>query len=457
MQEESMPKSYLFVSLFIVLITGGINCAEAQISTEPTPQNYLEQQHKRYPEITISEQSLNKSSQIDESDETITLQQALSLALLHNPELASFSLEIRAKEAQVIQSGLYPNPELETEVEEFGGGKGMNEFDGVETTIRISQLIPLGRKISKRKRVASLEKDLSIQDFESKKRDVLTLTAKAFIEVLAAQERLYLAKELKTLAQDVLETVSARVSAGKDFPVEKTKAEVAISTSIIKLEKAQRALDSTRINLSLTRGNNNPIFKKAKGDFYTTKDIPSLLEIQEKISRNPDIARWKQEIEMRKAVIKRENSKAIPDITFSFGKRFLAEDNSDAFVMGFSLPLSVFDRNQGSRLEAKHRLSKAKKDEEAVKLQIHSFLSRSYQLLSSASMEVDILRDKVLPDAKKVFDNSTEWYRKGKYSYLQVLDAQRTLFQIREQFIDALSSYHQGVNNVERLIADKLN
>lgn len=443
-----MPIRYLLAILFSVLITG-ISNADTQISTEPLAQNNIDNES--------SEQSLTKFSQLDEPEDTVTLQQALALALLHNPELEAFSVEIRAKDAQLLQAGLYPNPELETEAEEFGGGKGMNEFDGVETTIWLSQLIPLGGKISKRKRVAALEKDLSVWDYESKKLDVLTLTAKAFIEVLASQERLHLAKELNTLAQDVLETVSARVKAGKDFPVEKTKAEVALSTSIIKLERAQRVLEATRKNLTLIWGSNNPKFKKAEGDLYTTKDIPSLGNLQEKISQNPDIARWKQEIEMRKAVIKREDSKAIPDVTFSFGKRFLAEDNTDAFVMGFSLPLPVFDRNQGSRLEAKHRLSKAKKDEEAVKLQILSFLSGSYQLLSAAFIEAETLRNKVLPDARKVFDNSAEWYRKGKFSYLQVLDAQRTLFQIREQFIDALNAYHQGVNDVERLIADKIN
>ncbi len=454
-QEKSMPKIHLFVAIFIVMITE-LSYAYSQISTEPIPQNYMDQKLKHHPDITASEQSFSQYMELDERPEILTLQQALALTLLHNPTLAAYSIEIRAKEAQTIQAGLFPNPELETEAEEFGGGKGRNEFDGVETTIWISQLIPLGGKISKKKRVASLEKDLSVWDYESKRLDVLMLTTNAFIDVLSAQERLHLSEELKKIAQDMLETVSIRINAGKGFPVEKTKAEIALSTSIIKLKRAQLTLNAARENLTLIWGNHNPIFKKAKGDLYTTKSIPTLHELQEKILQNPDIVRWKQEIEMRNAVIKRENSKAIPDLKLSFGKRFIAEDNSDAFVMGFSLPLPIFDRNQGSRLEAKRRLSKAKKDKESVNLQILSFLSASYQRLSSAFMEVETLRDKVLPDAKISFDSSTDWYRKGKFSYLQVLDAQRTLFQIREQFIDALNAYQHGINDIERLIADSL-
>ncbi|MGR3219573.1 MAG: TolC family protein, partial [Candidatus Anammoxibacter sp.] len=370
---------------------------------------------------------------------------------------AVFSIEIRAKEAQIIQAGLYPNPEIAVEAEDFGGENGRQEFDGVETTIWLSQLVPLGRKISKKKRVASLERDLSVWDYESKKLGVLTFTVKSFIEVLAAQERLDLAKELNTLAQDVLETVSARVKAGKGFPVEKTKSKVAFSTSVIKLKRAQMVLEVARRNLALIWGNYNPVFVKAEGDLYVTKGVPALNELYDKISQNPDMARWKHEIEMRKAVVKRENSNAIPDVTVSFGKRFFAGDNSDAFVMGFSMPLPVFNRNQGSRLEAKHRLSKAEKDEEAARLRILSFLSQSYEGLRIAFMEVETLRESIIPDARTVFESATEWYRRGKFSYLQVLDAQRTLFGIREQYINALVTYHQGVNNLERLIAGKIN
>ena len=451
-----MPIICIFVT-FLIWVTSSINIAESKTNSvsivNDQSGDHVNSSHELQDNTHVLPGVLSRNGRHG----VITLRQALSLVLLHNPELKSFSKEIRAMEAQYLQAGLFPNPEFSADAEDLGGENGKQEFDGVETTLRLSQLVPLGGKISKKKRVAALEKDLSVWDYESKKLDILTFTTKSFIEMLAAQESLLLAKELRMLALDVLDTVSARVKAGKDFSVEKTKAEVALSTSIIKLERSQRVLEIARKNLALLWGNSNPEFKEAKGDLFTTKSIPSLYKLQEKISQNPDIARWKQEIEMRRAVIKREDSKAIPDVTFTVGKRFYAEDNNDAFVMGFSLPLPVFNRNQGSRLEAKHRLSKAENDEETVKLQILSFLSQSYEGLRLAFMEVEILRDAVIPNAKKVFNNSAEWYRKGKFGYLQVLDAQRTLFEIRKQYIEALAAYHLGVNKVERLVAGKIN
>ena len=451
-----MTLKYFFVTFFICIISG-IAYGRSISNNDTNLHGYFDNAEEPYQNIDGTKESEIASVELSEPQDSITLQQALTLSLLHNPSLSTFSIEIRAREAQIIQAGLYPNPELSVDAEDFGGENGRQNFDGVETTIWLSQLIPLGGKVSKKKKVAVMEKDLSMWNYESKRLDLLTLTANTFIEALTAQERLHLAGELKKVAENVLETVSARVKAGKDFITEETKAEVALSISIIKYKKAERVLDAKRKNLALLWGDDNPGFKKLDGDLYAIKDIPSLQELQEKISQNPDLARWQHEIEMRSAIIKREDSKAIPDLTLNIGKRFFAEDSSDAFVMGFSLPLPLVDRNQGARLEAKHRLSKSKKDEEAVKLQILSYLSEYYQILVAAFIEIETLQNKVLPNARKVFENSEEWYRKGKFGYLQVLDAQRTLFQIREQFIDALNIYHQRVNDVERLIADNIN
>ena len=450
-----MPVRCIFIT-FLIWVISSISYSESEINSK----SIVEDQFDGYVNsLHVLQNDQYISSDVEKPNESqgvITLQRALSLALLQNPELKSFSKEIRAKEAQYLQTGLFPNPELLVEAENFGGENGKQNFDGVETTIWISQLVPLGGKISKKKRVATLEKDLSVWDYESKRLDVLAATARAFIELLSAQEHLYLAGEQKKFAQRVLNTVSARVEAGKGFPTEEINAEVALSSALLELGRWTRTLSAKRRNLAILWGNYGPEFKRAAGSLYTIREIPELDKLTDKLSQNPELARWKHELEMRTAVIKRENADAVPDVTVSFGKRFFAEDNSDAFVMGFEMPLPVFNRNQGSRLEARHRLHKAEKDKETVKLQMLRLLSDSYNDLSTAFMEVRTLRDSVIPNAGRVFDSASEWYRKGKFSYLQVLDAQRTLFQIRNEYINALTEYHHGINNVERLIADKL-
>jgi outer membrane protein TolC len=89
----------------------------------------------------------------------VTLRQALSLALMRNPELKAFSIEVRALEARELQAGLLPNPEVNIEGEDFGGSGDFRGDNVLQTTIQLSQLIQLAGKRSKRRQLASVEKD----------------------------------------------------------------------------------------------------------------------------------------------------------------------------------------------------------------------------------------------------------------------------------------------------------
>jgi cobalt-zinc-cadmium efflux system outer membrane protein len=88
---------------------------------------------------------------------------------------------------------------------------------------------------------------------------------------------------------------------------------------------------------------------------------------------------------------------------------------------------------------------------------VSSDLSQAYQSLSSAYFEAVTLKEKVLPDAQAVFKASEEGYKQGKFDYLILLDAQKTLFDVKTQYIDALQSYHQAVADVERFIGADIN
>lgn len=80
----------------------------------------------------------------------LLLQDALRLALLHNPGLLVFSWEIRAREAEELQAGLRPNLELGAEIENFGGTGIASGLEGAESTLTLSHLVELGGKRSKR-------------------------------------------------------------------------------------------------------------------------------------------------------------------------------------------------------------------------------------------------------------------------------------------------------------------
>lgn len=392
----------------------------------------------------------------EETTGLLDLDQALSLALSRNPELKAFSLEVRAMEARAWQAGLFPNPEVEIEAENFGGEGVFQDFDSAETTVQLSQVIELARKRAKRKQVASLESGLSGWDYQAKRADVVAQVTKAFVEALAAQKRLALKEEEVLLAEQVFHAVSAAVKVGKVASLEEKRARVVHSISLMGLARAQRSLAGSRTKLAATWGSRTASFDELAGDLDLIRPIPSVEGLAQQVFRNPDIARWTTEMEYREAAVKFEKAKRVPDVTVKAGTRHIRETEDDAWVMGLSVPLPLFDRNQGGLLEARERLAKGEEERRVSELSLWNALTETFQVLSTAYAEATALAEEILPGAESAFEATREGYRRGKFDYLVMLDAQRTLFEVRDQYISALASYHQGVAEVERLIGGRL-
>jgi cobalt-zinc-cadmium efflux system outer membrane protein len=381
----------------------------------------------------------------------IRLREALSLALMHNPELASFSIEVRAAEARTLQAGLRPNPELEVEVENFAGSGPLRGFDEAETTVQVGQLIELAGKRGKRTRLASLEHDLARWDYEAKRADVLADTRKAFLNVLASQDRLGLNQELLRLAEQTFETVSARVKAGKVSPIEETRAGVALANSRIEHARARRSLEAARKTLATAWGSGVPSFEKAVGDLDRVWPIPPVDQLSQEIRRNPDVARWAVEKEQRLAAVDLQEALRIPDPTLAGGIRHFQESDERAFTASISVPLPLFDRNQGGVLEARQVLDKSERERAAAVSRAHAALAETVRDLTIAQAEIESLKSSIIPGAQTAFESAGEGYRLGKFGFLDVLDAQRTLFEAKGMYVDALAAYHKGIADLERI------
>jgi cobalt-zinc-cadmium efflux system outer membrane protein len=184
--------------------------------------------------------------------------------------------------------------------------------------------------------------------------------------------------------------------------------------------------------------------------------IPSAKALTQRVEQNPDMARWATVMAQRQAAITLEEANRVPDPTLGGGFRYFNETTDQALLFKVSLPLPLFDRNQGNVLAARHQLAKAEEERRAATVSVRTALAESYAELSAAFTEASTLRDEVLPGAQLAFDAASEGYRQGKFQFLDVLDAQRTLVEVRGQYIEALATYHKAVAALERLIGEPL-
>lgn len=386
----------------------------------------------------------------------LTLRTALARALLENPALAAEAWEVRAAEARAMQSGLFPNPELSADLQQVGGTGAYRRLESSQADVILSQVLPMAGKRRKAAHLGALEGDLAGWDYEARRLDVLTSTYAAFLVVLANQERLRLTQELLEVAEDALGAVTARVESGKVSPLDQAKAGILRSTAAIAHQRAGRALEASRAALASAWGGTAARFERAAGELDEVAPIPAYQDVVARIERNPDLERWVTELERRRAALVLARARGAPDLTLAGGFQRIRADDQGVWTVGLGVPLPLFDRNQGGVREAAALVEKAQAQERLAQADVRKQLAAAYASLAASHREATTLREAVLPRADQAYRAAKAGYEHGKFNYLDVLDAQRTLFEARGQFLDSLTGYHLARAAVERLIGEPL-
>ena len=388
-----------------------------------------------------------------ESGKPLTLAKALALTLEHSPELSAFSWDIRSAEARVIQARLIPNPEIGFE------GENLNELSSksgneMQNTLQLSQLIELGGKRKFRVREAQFDRESTRWDYQVKRLEVLKQTSTAYIDVLAAQENVQLAEEGLAIAEAAVPAIQKRLEAGKASDVEMVRTNTAVASARIELEQAKRELQTARLNLAAQWGEKKAVFPAAVGNLEQVSKLPPLESLNAKLHGSPNLARWATERVKREATLNVVRAEAKPDLTLEAGPRVIQSHPVDVtFVAGFSVPLPLWNRNQGRIAEAEANVAKVADERTAAETRAYADLNEAYQTLARAAEEVRILRESVLPGAKSALGQITEGYSAGRFGQLDVLDAQRSFNETRTQYVKALADYHKAQAQIDALTA----
>ena len=142
------------------------------------------------------------------------------------------------------------------------------------------------------------------------------------------------------------------------------------------------------------------------------------------------------------------------DLTVSIGSQYSREDRERVNVVGLSMPLPLFDRNQGNVLAAARRADQARDLRNAVELRLRTETASAVSQWRTAMQEVAAYDRTILPSAQQAVDNATRGFERGKFAFLDVLDAQRTLIEARGLYLQALATASDARAQVERIYGD---
>ncbi|MBP7867210.1 MAG: TolC family protein [Acidobacteria bacterium] len=379
----------------------------------------------------------------------LTWPEAARRVLERHPGLKAAAEEPRAMEGRVVQAGLKPNPELSFEIENVLGTGEVGLGASAEATAVYAHRIEGGGKRSARVRAAEAERDAACREVEARRAEVVAEAAAAFVDVMHAQERLANGQVLLDLSRRIHETVRIRVEAGKDSPVEETRAAVSLASARLEVEKANGELRAARDRLAGLWGDAEADFDGVSAPFRLPEaaraDVPPAFE------GNPERRKAEAVLAAREAAAAAEASAARTDLTVSAGVRYLNDGKGVALVGGLSIPLNRYDRRQGAIAEAKVRVEQARAELRSLEARLRSTWRRARHALDLACLEERNLSGVILPGCHAALESLQEGYRLGKFDFLAVLDAERTHLDVEMRIVDAVAAALKAAVELHRL------
>ena len=382
--------------------------------------------------------------------ENISLAQATALALQANPTIAVAMRGREVESALVLQAASRPNPTLSGQIEDL---RSQNRI----ASIAISQQLETAGKRDKRMAAADAALSMADADIRITQAEISAKTYAAFYQVLAAQQAQILATELLQIATTSKEATAKRVLAGKVSPVEETKAKVAEAGLKIELASANQQLATAKQRLASLWSNslqaNNHAGYAAVGDLDKLNNIPTLEDLMTQVADSPRLKKASLAITQKQALSAIEQSKQTPDVTLSLGAQRNEElGGITQAIIGLSIPIPLFDKNQGNLQSAKAREYQSIDEKSVLENQLKTDIADAYSRRQLQVEASNMYKNDILPGAQSAYDAARKGFEFGKFSFLEVLDAQRTLFQAKSQHLQTLALARLAEADIQNIL-----
>ncbi len=384
------------------------------------------------------------------ADSALSLSDALRLAAAKNPTLKSLGFDRTAVEAQLVQAGLWSNPEFEFELEDIGwNAPGLQ---GSEITLSIAQELELFGQRAARKNLARTEIDATELHARVSAFDLYLEVKRRFYTLAHARQRVHLSKTSVDLANDVVRNIDFRIGKGAGLQSELLLAQLEKQRTQLMLDQAQQDMIAAEAALvAMWNGQSNGVTVTASSE----PDLAPVMRRLASLMNGIDSTRDVMSLHRQSAFVHAQQSLAAaqtrPSITLSGGLKRLEATNSNTFLIGISLPLPLFDRMQGTRqsLSARlrsldHQIDRERLDA-AADVTAHSI--RMYQLMHRH----DTLDSLLLPTADQAYETLRRAYEAGRVPYTQLLEAERSLNELRFEHNDMLLAIQQQIIALESL------
>lgn len=386
----------------------------------------------------------------------LSLAQAQELALTRNPDLSLASIAVRAAEAGLLSANVAPNPTLSLSTENInprqGIGAGSWREKMVDTTVRLEQLIERGGKRRWRTENATGLADASRGDLAEARRQLQFIVASGYFDLLAAQERLQIARETAGLFDATLSAANQRKAAGDLAGAEVERLRVDALRARNETRLAEAELRRARLALLLVMGvQAAPDQVSAADPWPQPGPVKGLEDIEALLQRRPDVQAAAARVRAAQASLQLAQSQRTRDV--AVGAQFQhspaspqnSNYSSQTFGVSVQVPLFVNNYFEGDIRNAAAGVDSAQTSLLKVKQEAGAELQRAWTDMQSAQDRLARFDDELSVAARRAVDAAEYAFRNGAISVTDVLDARRTWRAISLDELNARADYAKAL------------
>ncbi|EGK70516.1 Outer membrane protein of the copper-transporting efflux system CusCFBA [Methyloversatilis universalis FAM5] len=381
--------------------------------------------------------------------ERYTLDQLKSLALQSNASLGAARADIDVSRADTLTARAYPNPELEVS----GGdrsARGPGLAPGSLGSITVTQRFDYPSQRDARLRVAEAGVLSAQSGALSYEVDLLARLKQAFYAVIRHQSELRAAREDLELARAIRNRVEVRVNTGEAPRYELIKADTELLNAQKNADSAELRIAQAKARLRALTGGALPMDYELDGALASEVALPPLAQMREDmLSRNPDIARLRAEIDRANQQLELERLRRMPDLSFKLGHD--RDPEYDANRIGVAVTVPLFDRRQGPIAQASAQAERNRMALEGRVFELERQLDAAYRQYELSRTQVVALESGILREAEAALKVAEAAYKFGERGILDFLDAQRVFRAARNELISARYELINAVAEIERL------
>ena len=386
---------------------------------------------------------------IPTSDNSLTLEGVLSHIRSASPEVRLAGLNTLAQSADADQAGRFLNPSLSAQVENFAGSGPLGGTKQAEITLSYEQVLELGDKRIKRERAARAKAALvNAECLQILKQSELEASL-IYFELVTAVQLAEFAQQSAELSATLAQLVSKRVEAGAAAPPERLRAQSAASISQAMALSAEGQVEQYRYELAALWGEQAPTFEVYKANSLEVNVSEELLN--SRVKWHPQLVSARAGELANSAELDAAESLSIPDISLSLGIRRFEQTGDNAFLVGATVPLPIFDRNRDAIRAASYRVQAQQVSAAQVEIKLKTKQQIAAAGVRAAQGRLKLLEKEALPAAELAYQASVIGYKAGRFDLTSTLNARQELIDVGVSTIHARGALHKELMQLKSL------